>query len=55
MKIAISSQGTDLNSQVDPRFGRAQYFIITDSDTLDYEVIENPNISAAGGAGIQSK
>lgn len=54
MKIAVSAMNTDLDSQVDPRFGRCQYFIIVDSDTLEYESIENPNVGAVGGAGIQS-
>ncbi len=54
MKIAVSAMNTDLDAQVDPRFGRCQYFIIVDSDTLEYESIENPNIGAVGGAGIQS-
>ena len=54
MKIAVSSMGPELNAQVDPRFGRCQYFIIVDSDTLEFEAIENPNINAMGGAGIQS-
>jgi predicted Fe-Mo cluster-binding NifX family protein len=54
MKIAISSMGTDLNAQVDPRFGRCQYFIIVDPDTMEFEAVENPNINAMGGAGIQS-
>jgi len=54
MKIVVSAMGTDMDAQVDPRFGRCQYFIIVDSDTLEFEAIENPNISAMGGAGIQS-
>jgi predicted Fe-Mo cluster-binding NifX family protein len=54
MKIAVSSMGTDLDAQVDPRFGRCQYFVIVNSDTLEFEAMENPNISAMGGAGIQS-
>ena len=54
MKIAVSAMGTDLDAQVDPRFGRCQYFIIVDSDTLEFEAVENPNINAMGGAGIQS-
>ncbi len=54
MKIAISAMGTDLDAQVDPRFGRCQYFIIMDPDTLEFEAVENPNVSATGGAGIQS-
>jgi predicted Fe-Mo cluster-binding NifX family protein len=54
MKIAVSAMGTDLGVQVDPRFGRCQCFIIVDSDTLEFEAIENPNIGTIGGAGIQS-
>ena len=46
--------GTDLNTQVDPRFGRCQYFVIVDSDTLEFEAIGNPNIGAMSRAGIQS-
>ena len=54
VKICVSSQGTTLDAQVDPRFGRCQYFLIVDTDTLEYEAIKNPNIDSMGGAGIQS-
>ena len=54
MKVAISSSGPDLNSQVDPRFGRAPYILIVDSDTMEYEALENPNIVVARRAGIQT-
>jgi predicted Fe-Mo cluster-binding NifX family protein len=54
MKICVTSQGRDLLAQVDPRFGRCQYFIIVDPDTLEFEAIQNPNVAAASGAGIQS-
>ena len=54
MKIIITSQGKDLNSEVDPRFGRCRFFIILDTETNDFEVIENPNIHAGGGAGTQA-
>ena len=30
MKIALSSSGKDLNSSLDLRFGRCEYFIIYD-------------------------
>ena len=37
-----------------PRFGRCPYILIVDSDTMQFEAIQNPNIAAAGGAGIQT-
>lgn len=54
MKICITSEGKTLDSRVDPRFGRCQYFIIVDTDTLQFEAVQNQNIEAMGGAGIQS-
>lgn len=54
MKICITSEGGSLDSKVDPRFGRCQYFIIANIDTLEFEAVENPNIESMGGAGIQS-
>ncbi|MFH1314318.1 MAG: NifB/NifX family molybdenum-iron cluster-binding protein [Candidatus Eisenbacteria bacterium] len=54
MKIAISSTGQGLDAEMDPRFGRCQYIIVVDTDTMEFETIENPNIMASGGAGIQS-
>ncbi|ETR70304.1 MAG: dinitrogenase iron-molybdenum cofactor biosynthesis protein [Candidatus Magnetoglobus multicellularis str. Araruama] len=55
MKIAISSQGIDLDAAVDPRFGRAANFILIDSETNEFEVIENKqNLNLPQGAGIQA-
>ena len=54
MKIAVSSTGQGLDAEVDPRFGRCQYFVIVDGDTMAFEAFENPNVMASGGAGIQS-
>lgn len=54
MKICITSDGKSLDSKVDPRFGRCRYFIIADTEISEFEAIENPNIEAMGGAGIQS-
>ena len=54
MKIAITSRGKTMDSQVDPRFGRAAYFIIVDTETMEFSAVENENLAAAGGAGINS-
>ena len=55
MKIAITSQGQDLDSQVDPRFGRAKFFIVVDMEQEGFSVSDNSqNLNAAQGAGIQA-
>ncbi|MBL7084655.1 MAG: NifB/NifX family molybdenum-iron cluster-binding protein [Candidatus Omnitrophica bacterium] len=54
MKICVTAQGDNLDSQVDPRFGRCPYFIFVDIESLEFEAIENPSVGAMGGAGIQS-
>lgn len=54
MKIAITSSGDNLDSQMDPRFGRCQYFMILDPDTMDFEAMSNESAMASGGAGIQA-
>ena len=54
MKICITAQGNSLDADLDPRFGRCQYFLLVDAETLQYEAIQNPNLDATGGAGIQS-
>ena len=55
MKIAVTSQGTSLDSEVDPRFGRAAFILVVDSESFDFEVLDNSeNINAFKGAGIQA-
>ncbi len=54
MKISVTSSGTELKSEVDPRFGRCLFFIIYDTDNDQFEAIENSNIRGMGGVGIQS-
>ena len=55
MKVAVSAGGPDLAARVDPRFGRAPYFLLVDSETMEFEVVANQqNLQAAQGAGIQA-
>lgn len=52
MKIAVSSLGRSLEDALDSRFGRASYFLIVDSDTMSFDVVDNASQSQSGGAGI---
>jgi len=55
MKIAVTSQGNTLDSQLDPRFGRAAFIIVVDTETLEFEAFDNnENKNAFKGAGIQA-
>ncbi len=54
MKLCVTSSGESLDAGMDPRFGRCQYFIIADTDSGQFEAVQNPAINAGGGAGIQA-
>ncbi len=55
MRVSITSTGPDMASQVDPRFGRAGFFIVVDTETGEFSTHDNGrNMNAAHGAGIQS-
>lgn len=55
MKVAITTVGISLDTELDPRFGRASRFLVVDLETGKFEVVENiQNLNAAQGAGIQS-
>jgi len=51
MKICVTARGNNLEAEVDQRFGRCDYFIVVDPETLEFRAIQNPNAVAAGGAG----
>lgn len=54
MKICLTSTGDSLESKLDFRFGRCGYFIFMDTETGEFESIENSAESASHGAGIQA-
>ena len=55
MKILVTSTGDSLESEVDPRFGRAKKFILYETDDSSFLVIDNQqNVEALQGAGVQA-
>lgn len=54
MKIILTTASPNIEAQLDPRFGRGAYFLIVDSDTLNWRAMPNPSLSSSGGAGIQA-
>jgi predicted Fe-Mo cluster-binding NifX family protein len=54
LKIAISAKSNNLESEVDPRFGRCSFFLIVEDETMDYDSISNESAMSSGGAGIQA-
>ena len=55
MKIAVTAMENDINSQIDPRFGRAAYILIIDAKTLEFKSYDNiENKNAFKGAGIKA-
>ena len=55
MKVAISAQSNDIDSIIDPRFGRARWFIVADTETGQWQGHDNAaNVDAGGGAGVQA-
>lgn len=55
MKIAITAKGRTLQDAVDPRFGRAAFILLVDTESMEFESIDNSaNINAFKGAGIHA-
>jgi predicted Fe-Mo cluster-binding NifX family protein len=54
MKIVVTSTGNTIDSPIDPRFGRCQFFVFVDPETMEIEAAENEAVMASGGAGPQA-
>ncbi|WP_035589020.1 NifB/NifX family molybdenum-iron cluster-binding protein [Hippea jasoniae] len=52
MKVLLTARGDNLDAKMDERFGRADYFIVYDTDSKEFEAIKNPHINDQGGVGI---
>jgi predicted Fe-Mo cluster-binding NifX family protein len=55
MKVLVTSTGESLDSAVDPQFGRAKKFLLVDTESGEFQTIDNAqNVNAVQGAGIQA-
>ena len=54
MKVVVTAVEPSLDANIDPRFGRCACMLVVDTDTMDFEAVENPNVTSGGGAGIQT-
>jgi predicted Fe-Mo cluster-binding NifX family protein len=55
VKVALTTSGENLEAPLDPRFGRAPRFLVFESNTKAFEIVDNQaGVVAAHGAGIQA-
>jgi predicted Fe-Mo cluster-binding NifX family protein len=54
MKVAVSSNGMDLDAPVSVFFGRCSNFVLVDTETMEATALPNGAVGASGGAGVQS-
>lgn len=54
MKIGIPTRGNDLSAEVEQRFGRCPRFLIVDSGTMEFQVVDNSAFTMGGGAGVRA-
>jgi len=55
VKLALTTSGETLEAPLDPRFGRAPRFLVFETDTNAFEIVDNQaGVDAAHGAGVQA-
>jgi len=54
MRIVVTSNGQDLDAPVSLVFGRCPFFVFVNVESMEFQAVANPAMSAAGGAGIQA-
>jgi predicted Fe-Mo cluster-binding NifX family protein len=54
MKVCLTLQNNSLQASLDPRFGRAAWYMVYNTETGDSEFFSNPNRNGTGGIGVQS-
>ena len=54
MKVCVSASSGSFEAKVDLRFGRCPFFVIVNSETMEFNVVSNLSTNTAHGAGIQA-
>ncbi len=54
MQVVITAEGTELEAQVNPRFGRCPYYVFADTETGEHEARSNPFLDEGSGAGVEA-
>jgi len=55
MTIAVTAKAEGLSAEVDPRFGRAPWFVLYDTEAKTDRAVDNrQSLDTASGAGIQA-
>jgi predicted Fe-Mo cluster-binding NifX family protein len=54
MKVAISVVTPERDAILDTRFGRAEAFVVVETETDKWQGYANPAAGATGGAGVQA-
>jgi predicted Fe-Mo cluster-binding NifX family protein len=54
MRIILTASSPIIDSNIDPRFGRCEYLLVVDTETMQWESHPNPGLTASGGAGIKA-
>jgi predicted Fe-Mo cluster-binding NifX family protein len=52
MVLIITAQKPQLDSEIDPQFGRSNWLIKIDMKTSHWEALANPGANQSGGAGV---
>ncbi len=54
MKICVTSKGSDMNSEMDERFGRCAYFAFYETESKKTEFVKNDFAEGSGGVGTKA-
>jgi predicted Fe-Mo cluster-binding NifX family protein len=54
MRIVVTASAAGLDAPLSAVFGRCPIYVFVDAETMHFEAVTNPSVSAGGGAGVQA-